>query len=312
MKISVIVPIFNEEDNVFALVKKLDHCLPKLALDYEVIFVNDGSVDLSEKNLNLAIENNKKYKLINLRRNFGQTAAMMAGFEFASGDIVIPMDGDLQNDPEDIGNLIYKINEGFDVVSGWRKNRQDHIKRKIPSWIANSIISIVSGVKLHDYGCSLKAYRSSCIKNIRLYGEMHRFIPIYAHWQGAKVTEIVVNHHARIHGVSKYGMERIFKVLLDLVLIKFFAKFSTKPIYMFGGFGIILFLVALSFFLWAILLKLFYGISFIKTPLLMLSIILSVTGVMSILMGLLAEIVMRTYYESQDKSIYMVKSKINF
>jgi glycosyltransferase involved in cell wall biosynthesis len=310
--LSIVIPIFNEAENIEPLFFQLIIELKLLKKEFEIIFVNDGSHDGSDLILLKLAKKYKYCKTINLKRNYGQTAAMMAGFEFSQGEIVIPMDGDLQNDPSDIKHLIAKINEGFDVVSGWRKYRQDHaLKRNFLSRVANQIISKVSGVHLHDYGCTLKAYRKNIISNIRLYGEMHRFIPIYASWLGARIAEIPVKHHKRRYGQSKYGVERIFKVILDLLVIKFFSKYSTKPIYIFGGFGLTV--ISLSFLtsLWALYLKLFNGTSLIQTPLPLISVTLFITGILSILMGLLAEIVIRTYYESQDKSIYLVKDTFN-
>lgn len=310
--ISIVIPIYNEQDNINPLYEKLVYELPLLDRDFEVILVNDGSKDGSEIRLNEVAIKDERFKVVNLRKNFGQTAAMMAGIDYAKGEIIIPMDGDLQNDPADIKRLIEKLDEGFDVVSGWRKDRQDAAwKRNFPSRIANRLISWISGVQLHDYGCSLKAYNRDVIKDVKLYGEMHRFIPIYASWLGAKVTEIPVAHHARIHGVSKYGLERVAKVVLDLLVVKFFAKYATKPIYIFGGFGIFTIGLSLIFGLYAVYLKLFSNTSFIQTPLPLISITTFIAGIMSILMGLLAELIMRTYYESQAKSVYLVRNTLN-
>jgi glycosyltransferase involved in cell wall biosynthesis len=276
--------------NLKTLYKKLNEELPLLGREFEVILVNDSSKDNSYVRLANVASNNLRFKIINLRRNFGQTAAMMAGIDEAIGDIIIPMDGDLQNDLKDISRLIAKLDEGFDVVSGWRKDRKDSEWRNLPSRVANKIISKISGVPLHDYGCSLKAYRREVISDVRLYGEMHRFIPIYASWQGAKVTEIPVKHHARVYGVSKYGMERIVKVVLDMIVVKFMADFATKPIYIFGGFGVLSILLSGMAGLGAVYLKVAHGTSFILTPLPLLTALTFITGVMSILMGLLAEI----------------------
>jgi glycosyltransferase involved in cell wall biosynthesis len=310
--ISVIIPIYNEEDNIPLLYEKLCIALSSVGRPFEVLLVDDGSNDGSNKSLLMVADKDPRFKVVTLRRNFGQTAAMMAGIDFAQGEIIVPMDGDLQNDPTDIRRLIDKLDEGFDVVSGWRKERQDAaLKRNLPSRIANKLISWISGVHLHDYGCSLKAYRKDVIKGVRLYGEMHRFIPIYASWFGAKVAEIPVAHHARIHGQSKYGLERVAKVVLDLLVVKFLAKYATKPIYVFGGFGLITVGLSASAGLFALYLKLFEGVSFILTPLPLLAFMAMITGLMSILMGLLAELVMRTYYESQGKSVYLVKSTTN-
>ena len=310
--ISIIIPIYNERDNIFLLYSKLALELPLLNRPFEVILVNDGSNDGSHDLLVEISEMDKRFKVVNLRKNFGQTAAMMAGIDFAVGSIIVPMDGDLQNDPADVCRLIEKLDEGFDVVSGWRKDRQDaELRRNLPSRVANQMISLISGVHLHDYGCSMKAYRRDVIKGVKLYGEMHRFIPIYASWRGAKVTEIPVSHHPRIHGTSKYGLERVLKVVLDLLVVKFLAQYATKPIYVFGGFGILNICVSFLAGIYAVFLKLFENTSFIQTPLPLLCVMAFITGILSILMGLLAELVMRTYYESQNKSVYLVKSTQN-
>ena len=237
--LSIVIPVYNEEANVFPLHERVSAALQGIGIDYEVILVNDGSNDATESNLSVIATKDPRFKVVNFRRNFGQTAAMMAGIDFASGDIIVGLDGDLQNDPADIPKLLDKLAEGYDVVSGWRLNRKDAaLNRKLPSRIANWLISRMSGVPLHDYGCTLKAYRKEVVKGVRLYGEMHRFIPIYASWQGGKVTEIPVNHFPRIHGRSKYGLERVIKVILDLLVVKFLASYATKPIYVFGGFGL--------------------------------------------------------------------------
>ena len=310
--ISVVIPIFNERDNIFLLYEKLSRELPLLNRDFEVILVNDGSKDGSDELLAEVSGKDKRFKVVNLRRNFGQTAAMMAGIDYARGEIIVPMDGDLQNDPADVKHLIQKLDEGYEVVSGWRKDRQDAaLKRNFPSRIANRLISWISGVHLHDYGCSLKAYHRDVIKGVKLYGEMHRFIPIYASWRGARVAEIPVTHHPRIHGTSKYGLERVAKVVLDLLVVKFLAKYATKPIYIFGGFGLANIGISAFSGLYSIYLKIFEHTSFIQTPLPLLCVMAFITGIMSILMGLLAELVMRTYYESQDKPVYLVKTTLN-
>lgn len=311
--LSITIPVFNEYKNIQPLYIKLVASLDKIGMPYEIIFINDGSSDGTEDELKNLAQSDERIKVITFRRNFGQTAAMMAGIDYASGSIIVPMDGDLQNDPSDIVRLIDKLNEGYDVVSGWRKDRKDNnLKRNIPSKMANNLISRISGVYLHDYGCSLKAYRKEVVKDIKLYGEMHRFIPIYAFWEGGKVTEISVTHHARTHGISKYGMERVFKVLLDLIVVKFLAKYANRPIYVFGGFGFIALFLSSLVSVSAIYLKLVHHVSFILTPLPLLAVTLFISGGMSILMGLLAEMVMRTYYESQGKSVYVVKDTLNF
>jgi len=251
-------------------------------------------------------------RVVALRRNYGQTAAMAAGIDAALGKVLIPMDADLQNDPADIARLLDKLDEGFDVVSGWRKERQDKmVSRKIPSMIANRIISFIGGVRLHDYGCSLKAYRREFLKEVRLYGEMHRFIPIYASWVGARVTEIPVRHHPRTMGQSKYGLSRTFKVMLDLMTIKFMASYHTKPIYVFGMFGFSSFIISAIAFVWALIRK-FGGESFIRNPLFTITIVMFAVGVQFILMGLLAEMLVRTYHESQSKTIYAVRERLGF
>lgn len=310
--ISVIIPIYNEYNNIVLLHEKLSREIPLLKREFEVILVNDGSSDGGEILLAEMAQKDPRFKVVNLRRNFGQTAAMMAGIDYARGEIIVPMDGDLQNDPADVRRLIEKLDEGYDVVSGWRKDRQDAaFKRNFPSRIANRLISWISGVRLHDYGCSLKAYHRDVIKGVKLYGEMHRFIPIYASWRGARVTEIPVTHYPRIHGASKYGLERVAKVILDLMVVKFLAKYATKPIYLFGGFGIANIGISALAGLYAIYLKFFEHTSLIQTPLPLLCIMAFITGIMSILMGLLAELVMRTYYEAQNKSVYLVKTTLN-
>lgn len=310
--LSIVIPIFNERENIDPLCDKLRQELPALGQEFEVILVNDGSNDGTERALEDAARKNPRFKVINLRRNFGQTAAMMAGIDFARGDVIIPMDGDLQNDPADIRRLLDKLAEGYDVVSGWRKDRQDsNLTRNIPSRIANRLISWISGIHLRDYGCSLKAYRRDVIKGVRLYGEMHRFIPIYASWYGARVTEIPVTHHPRTRGNSKYGLDRILKVILDLLVIKFLAGQATKPIYIFGGFGLATILSSLVVGGVAVYLRLFEQIAFILTPLPLLAVMLFVMGILSILLGLVAELVVRTYYESQGKPVYLIKNTIN-
>jgi dolichol-phosphate mannosyltransferase len=311
--ISVFLPVLNEEPNLRPLYAKLDDALARLGRSAEVIFVDDGSTDGSLAILREIAESDPRIRVVSLKRNYGQTAAMAAGIDAAKGRVLIPMDADLQNDPADIVRLLEKLDEGFDVVSGWRKNRQDTlITRKIPSMIANRLISWIGRVPLHDYGCSLKAYRRESLEDVRLYGEMHRFIPIYASWAGARVTEIPVEHHARTMGKSKYGLSRTLKVVFDLMTIKFMASYQTKPIYVFGMFGVLA--IALSVFagIWATVLKLWKGVSFILTPLPVITVVMLAIGVQFLLMGLLAEMLVRTYHESQAKSVYAVREKIGF
>lgn len=305
--LSIIIPIYNESGNIEALYERLNGEIQKLAQSYEIIFIDDGSTDDSVAKLIAISDADPHVNTIQLARNYGQTAALMAGIDASQGDIIIPMDGDLQNDPADIKLLLDKIDEGYDVVSGWRKDRKDDaIKRNLPSRIANRLISWVSGVHLHDYGCSLKAYKREMLQDVRIYGEMHRFIPIYASWQGAKVTEIPVTHHPRIHGKSKYGLERTFKVLLDLCVIKFLDRYLVKPIYVFGGFGMVAMLLSGLALLWAVALKMM-GTPFVSTPLPLFSGISFLVGANSILMGLLAEVLSRTYFESQNRKPYIVR-----
>lgn len=310
--LSVTIPICNEAGNIKPLYEKVRNAMEKLGKPWELILVNDGSTDGSDELLDELASMDRRVKVVHFRRNFGQTAAMMAGFDFARGEIVIPMDGDLQNDPEDIPLLLDKLDEGFDVVSGWRKDRQDNaIRRNMPSIIANRLISLVSGVQLHDFGCSLKAYRREVLDGVRLYGEMHRFLPIYAKWHGAEIAEVVVRHYARSEGSSKYGLERVLKVLADLVTVKFLDRFQQKPMYLFGGVGLLIFAVSFASGGYAFWRKFVEGESFIRNPLLLCSVLTAVAGLTCILMGLLAEMIVRTFYESQNKSVYLVKATRN-
>lgn len=309
MKLSIIIPVFNEEGNVRELFLDIQSVISENSYEAEVIFIDDGSTDSTVA----IIKTLPNAKLIRFRKNFGQTAAMSAGIDYATGDVIIPMDGDRQNDPKDIPVLLAKLEEGYDVVSGWRKDRKDNaIKRNLPSRIANGLISKISGVHLHDYGCSLKAYKRDVIKDVRLYGEMHRFIPVYANWMGGKVTEIPVRHHPRIHGVSKYGIGRTFKVVLDLIVIKFLQNYAQKSIHVFGGFGLISFLCAIISTIAMFYYKLFGNKSFIQTPLPMLVVFFFLVGIILVMMGILAEMQNRTYYESQGKKVYLVKEEIGF
>jgi len=309
--LSILIPIFNEEENIPSLYDRLLAALKKIGRPYEVIFIDDGSSDGSLEILLDISKKNSNVKIISFSRNFGQTAALSAGIDFSRGEILIPMDGDLQNDPEDILPLLEKIEEGYDAVSGWRKDRKDpFFTRRLPSIVANKMISLISGVRLHDYGCTLKAYKRDILKNIRLYGEMHRFIPIYAQWIGARVAEIPVNHFPRKSGSSNYGLSRIFKVILDLMVVQFLLSYSQKPIYVFGGIGLFMILGAFLSGAFAIYLKFFKAVSFILTPLPLLSVLLLMLGSLSILMGFLAEILTRTYYESQRKPTYQIKETI--
>jgi len=307
--ISIVVPIFNEEDNILKLSESITKNLSEI--NYEVLFINDGSTDNSEENILIITKKYSNFKLINLRRNYGQTAAMQAGFDHSIGEIIIPMDGDLQNDPKDIPMLIDKINEGYDVVSGWRKNRLDKkYTRILPSKIANMLISKISGIHLHDYGCTLKAYRKEVLDEIKLYGEMHRFIPIYASWEGAKVTEVAVNHHPRTAGKTKYGLSRIPRVILDLLVIRFFDKSLDRPIHLFGQFGLLMFFIAFLLAILAVFLKVFMNISFILTPLPLLVVFFAMSGLLCIFLGLVAEIQSRIYFEAIDRPAYLVRKNL--
>ena len=310
--ISITIPVFNEEESLPRLRERLIESLAKLPDPWEVIFVNDGSTDGTAALLDEIAASHPSFKVVHFRRNFGQTAAMQAGFDFASGEIIVPMDADLQNDPDDIPLLLAKLKDGLDVCSGWRVSRKDAaLRRNLVSRLANRLISVVSGVKLHDYGCTLKAYRRDVIEGVRLYGEMHRFVPIYASWMGARVGEIPVRHYPRQFGKSKYGLERIFKVLMDLLVVKFLSRYTQKPMYVFGGAGLGSFGLALVAGAYAIYLKLSAGTSFIQTPLPLLVVFSALTGLLCFLMGLLAEMLTRIYHESQGKSTYLVRTTRN-
>lgn len=307
MTVSIVVPLYNEEENVALLHEQLRAVLAGLDSAWEIVYVDDGSSDNTLKLLEDIQKGDENVVVLSLRRNFGQTAAFAAGFDFARGDVVITMDGDLQNDPKDIPRLIESI-KGFDLVSGWRKNRQDpFLSRRLPSMIANRLISWVTGVKLHDYGCSLKAYKKDVIKNLRLYGEMHRFIPAMASWYGVKMTEIETTHHPRLRGKSKYGISRTIKVILDLITVKFLQSFSTKPIQFFGPMGVLFGLAGCVISLYLTLQKLLLGIAIGGRPLLLLGVLLIIVGVQFVGMGLLGEMIVRVYHESQKKPIYALK-----
>lgn len=311
--LSIVLPIFNEEQSLKPLFAALFPVLDELKLRFEVIAVDDGSHDRSVAVLRELAKERPETRVVALRRNYGQTAALQAGFDSARGDIIITLDADLQNDPADIPLLINKLNEGFDVVSGWRKNRQDAaISRKLPSRLANMLISRISGVKLQDYGCTLKAYRKESVAGMRLYGEMHRLIPIYASWNGAKVVELPVRHHARKFGKSNYGLGRVLKVTLDLTVVKFLETYLVKPMYIFGGFGVTCILASFVALGLALADKFLAHVSLILTPLPLLAAMLFLMGCTSILMGLLAEMVTRTYFEAQDLKPYLIKERINF
>lgn len=312
MKISVIIPVYNEQESVEKLYLEIKDVANRSSLEHEIIAVNDGSTDGSLTVLKKIAQGDKNFKVIDFRRNCGQTAAIAAGIDFAEGDVLIPIDADLQNDPADIPKLLEKIGEGFDVVSGWRKNRKDNLSRRLPSRIANSLISLITKVKIHDYGCTLKAYKKEIIKDVHLYGEMHRFIPAYAVWHGAKVAEIIVNHRERKHGKAKYGLSRIFRVTLDLLTVKFLMNYLTRPMHFFGQAGMLLLSLGFLSGITAVGLKLTHIRDFVATPLPLFTVFLVIVGIQFILMGLLAEILIRIYYEPRGKSSYSIREKINF
>lgn len=305
-ELSLVIPVFNEAQSLPCLQREIVQALE--GVDYEILYIDDGSADASFEVLAGIQKACSRVRLIRFRRNFGQTAALSAGFRYARGKIIVPLDADGQNDPADIPRLVKKLDEGYDIVSGWRKERKDNpVTRTLPSRIANWLIGRITGVRLHDYGCTLKAYRAESLKPIRLYGEMHRFIPALARWGGEKVAEMVVNHRPRTAGKTKYGLSRTFKVVLDLMTIKFLASYSTKPIYIFGGLGGICFFGSVISGLTVILMKLIQNYSMNRNPLLIISMMLMMAAIQLILMGLLAEILVRTYHESQDRPTYVIE-----
>jgi glycosyltransferase involved in cell wall biosynthesis len=307
MTLSIVVPLYNEEENIPTLYEKLKENLDPLEKEYEILFVDDGSTDRTLSILEEIQSKDKRVIILSLRRNFGQTAAFAAGFDFARGDVIVTMDGDLQNDPADIQKLLELVKDN-DLVSGWRKNRKDpFFSRRLPSLIANWLISNVTGVKLHDYGCSLKAYRRDVIKNLKLYGEMHRFIPAVASWYGVRVAEVEVRHFPRLRGSTKYGISRTIKVVLDLITVKFLQSFSTKPIQFFGPAGILSGFLGFLISLYLSVDKIFFGKDIGGRPLLLLGALLIIVGIQLIGMGLLGEMLVRVYHESQRKPIYVIK-----
>lgn len=311
MYLSVVSPIFNERESIPLLYEAVKKALGEIK-DWELILVDDGSTDASyDELIKIAEADPSHVRLIRLRRNFGQTAAIAAGVDHAQGKLIVLIDADMQNDPADIPMMIAKLDEGYDVVSGWRKSRQDNASRRLPSKIANWIIGKVTGVPLHDYGCTLKVYRREVITGFRLYGEMHRFIPAFANSVGAKIAEVVVNHHPRRFGKPKYGLERTMKVVLDLFTVKFLTSFSSKPIYLFGGLGFSLMSFGMILFLFLAVRRLGWGVSVVASPLFTISIMIFILGVLSIFMGLIAELLVRAYYESQDKKTYFVRDRRN-
>jgi glycosyltransferase involved in cell wall biosynthesis len=309
--LSVVIPVFNEEQNVRPLHEALTAALG--GRTYELVFVDDGSTDGSPRELaRLAGEDTAHTRVVELRRNFGQTAAIAAGIDHACGDVIVMIDADLQNDPADIPMMLDKIDEGYDVVSGWRRRRKDlFLTRTLPSRMANGLISWVTGVPLHDYGCTLKAYRREVLQGFRLYGEMHRFIPAYAGWVGARIVEVPVNHRPRLHGKPKYGLERTFKVVLDLLTVKFLISYANKPIYLFGGTGVVLIVPSALVLLFLLVRRVLFSVSVLGSPLFQTSTMLLILGFQAILMGLIAELLVRTYHESQAKPTYSVRRVLN-
>ena len=312
MDLSIVIPLYNEEENVEQLYTQLKAALEGTGQEYEIIIVDDGSTDGSFDILKRLHEGDERLKVIRFRRNFGQTAAFAAGFDRSQGQVVITLDADLQNDPADIPLLLEKIEEGYDVVSGWRLHRKDpFLTRRLPSMIANWLISQVTGVHLHDYGCSLKAYRREVVKNVQLYGELHRFIPAIASWMGVSVAEVPVRHYSRRFGKSKYGLSRTARVMLDLLTVRFLLSYSTRPIHIFGGLGLISFVGGIGLGGYLSFVKFALGQKIGDRPLLLLAILLMVMGVQLISMGLLGELVVRTYYEALDKPTYAVREVLD-
>jgi glycosyltransferase involved in cell wall biosynthesis len=313
MNLSLIIPVYNEEENLPILYDSIQQALKLIKGTWEVIFVDDGSRDKSFDVLNLLVEKDPEHmRVLSFRRNFGQTAAITAGLDHACGETIVLLDADMQNDPADIPMLLDKLDEGYDLVSGWRKDRKDNrLTRTIPSNLANGLISWTTGVHLHDYGCTLKAYRRDALEGFRLYGEMHRFIPVFAHAIGAKITELPVHHHARKFGKAKYGLERTIKVILDLFTVKFLLSYSSKPIYLFGGAGAVLMSIGAIDLLFLLIRRTFYGVPVFTSPLLQIGVMFFIMGFQSILMGLIAELLARTYHESQQKPTYTIRKSIN-
>jgi len=308
VELSVVVPVYNEAENLRELHQQLSRVLGNLGLAYEIIYVDDGSRDGSFSILREIKKTDPHVVVIGFRRNFGQTAAFSAGFDYAEGNMVVTLDADLQNDPADIPRLLAKMNEGYDVVSGWRKERRDPFwSRRFPSMVANRLISLVTGVKLHDYGCSLKVYHRDVVKNLHLYGEMHRFIPALASWMGVQVAEIPVNHRPRAHGKSKYGISRTIRVLLDLLTVRFLLSYAVRPMQLFGLLGLLGFGLGLGVGVYLSVLKIVYHQSIGNRPLLLFAVLMIVAGIQLLTMGLLGELVVRTYHETQDKPIYVIR-----
>jgi glycosyltransferase involved in cell wall biosynthesis len=311
--VSIIVPVYNEEENVAEMYAELSAVADNSGLNTEFVFIDDGSRDSTADRLEELARTDSRIRLVRLRRNFGQTAAMAAGFDYAEGDVVVTIDGDLQNDPAEIPRMIAKLDEGYDLVAGWRKNRQDRmLSRKIPSMIANRLISKTTNVELHDYGCTLKVFTKEVAKNLQLYGEMHRFIPAIAAQMGVRIAEIPVNHRPRIHGSTKYGISRTFRVILDLLVVNFFLGYSTRPIHMFGMLGMLSGGLGGLLLFWLSVEKIFFGMAIGNRPLLLLGAMLVLIGLQFVCFGLLAEVLMRTYHESQNKKTYVVRDVVQY
>ncbi|MCX8059876.1 MAG: glycosyltransferase family 2 protein [Aquificaceae bacterium] len=310
--LSVVVPAYNEEENIPLLYERLKKELEALGKDYEVLFVDDGSVDRTWERLKEIAHKDKKVKLIRFRRNYGQTAAMYAGFQHASGEVIVTMDADLQNDPQDIPLLLEKLEEGYDIVSGWRKDRKDpFLSRRFPSFVANWLISNVTGVSLHDYGCTLKAYRAGIVKRLELYGDMHRFLPALTKRLGARVAEVPVRHHPRVYGRSKYGIGRTIRVLLDIFLVKFLNEYINKPMYVFGSMGFFLLTAGLLTLGYLAFIKLFLQEDIGGRPLLLLGVLLTLAGIQLVSTGIIAELLVRIYYRIKEDRPFVVEEKVN-
>jgi len=309
--LSIVIPIYNEKENVLMLCRELEKTLNGMSEKYEVLLIDDGSTDGTFEELKKIHQKNKLFKIISFRRNFGQTSAISAGFDFAEGEVIITLDADLQNDTRDIPLLLGKIHEGYDIVSGWRINRKDKaVTRKFPSMVANKIISKLTGVYLHDYGCTLKAYRKLVIKNIDLYGEMHRYIPAIASWMGVRVAEVPVRHHSRKYGKSKYGVSRTIKVILDIITLKFLLSYSQRPIQVFGVLGLFSSTAGLIITAYLIIMRVFFSQPLGDRPLFILSIFMIFIGVQLITMGLLAEVLMRVHHEVRNRTTYVIKETV--
>jgi len=313
MDLSVVVPVYNEEENLEALVRRIENALDTTPVSYEILCVDDGSTDGSLELLKKLAAERPRLRVVSFRRNFGQTAALDAGFRHASGDVVVPIDADLQNDPNDIPRLLAELRKGFDVVSGWRKRRKDpYVSRILPSKLANWLIGAVTGVRIHDYGCTLKAYRRELLADIRLYGEMHRFLPALVHWEGGKVAEIPVAHYARRAGKSKYGIGRTFKVVLDLLTVKFLASYASSPSYLFGRAGLVVFLLSFLSLVESLYEKFRLGTKMHRNPFTLLALGFFIIGILFIFQGLLAELMVRIHRQSEKRPSYVVREKVNF